>query len=515
MPIDALRIQEQKAKISLQNQRKPLTDLNNTLKGVLLNNHIKASNENYLSFDEIKDSLLINDSNKYYSSERNIDTYNNGESSFDTKKALKPLIIGTAVVLAGCVGITSILKNSSKVLANTPNYEKLPDLAVNMNIKEEPQFAIYRAIRDPNRLNILGAAGVIIMSGITITLKNFVEGFKDIWLKKQSADIEKNLQENLISVERNSFSGKLKVVNELMDKNVKYFDEIINKKAIQGEKKGLFSEFISFKGNNEENDKTNEKIINHKLKKNNNWKYIALGAGMLASALIAGKLCFSNLRKTSKYTSEFVQNFADRTAQAIDEISENANKDDLPKIIQLLKSITATPESIKKIGKKYNLSDIEIEKIIDDVEKEKKTIFANAPLALGGIPEKIQYYCYIDEDRGHLYNWILNPKNKFTKHIFMGFTATSVGGYLFNQTMEAAKEAAVLRENAKTDLDLKKRLVDVEIANYRAKKESAIQPLVDNFTKQANDGNKSKDDLKRIADNILTEIKHGPPYIYS
>jgi hypothetical protein len=153
--------------------------------------------------------------------------------------------------------------------------------------------------------------------------------------------------------------------------------------------------------------------------------------------------------------------------------------------------------------------------MIDTVEQAKKTIFADAPLALGGIPKKIQYYCYIDEDRGHLYNWILNPKNKFTKYIFLAFTSSSVGGYLFKEIMDATKNATVLRENAKTDLNLRKRLVDVEIANFKSKKESAIQPLIDNFTKQANSGTKTQEELKQLADNILTEIKNGLPYVYS
>ena len=81
--------------------------------------------------------------------------------------------------------------------------------------------------------------------------------------------------------------------------------------------------------------------------------------------------------------------------------------------------------------------------------------------------------------------------------------------------MDAAKEVTVIKENAKTELDLRKRLVDVEIENFKSKKESAIMPLVDNFTKQANEGNKTKQELKQLADNILMETKNGPPYVYN
>ena len=73
----------------------------------------------------------------------------------------------------------------------------------------------------------------------------------------------------------------------------------------------------------------------------------------------------------------------------------------------------------------------------------------------------------------------------------------------------------MLKENAKTELNLRKRLVDVEINNFKSKKESAIKPLLDNFYKQALSGKKSKEELKQIADNILTETKNGPPYVYT
>ena len=86
---------------------------------------------------------------------------------------------------------------------------------------------------------------------------------------------------------------------------------------------------------------------------------------------------------------------------------------------------------------------------------------------------------------------------------------------MFKQGMDAVKEVTVLKENAKTELDLRKRLVDVEIKNFKSKKESAINPLIDNFDKQVQSGNKTQEELKQIADNILMETKNGPPYVYT
>lgn len=80
--------------------------------------------------------------------------------------------------------------------------------------------------------------------------------------------------------------------------------------------------------------------------------------------------------------------------------------------------------------------------------------------------------------------------------------------------MEAVKEAQVIKENAKIELDLQKRLVSVELKNFETKKRSVIEPMMDEFRIQAMNG-KDKNELKTRAENILYEIKNGPPFVYS
>lgn len=515
MKIEAIKNNQAKAKAKKKKEKKADKPdaINKTLQGVLINNHVRnSSSEANFSFNDIQDSLLICDSDKFYSNEK--EKINEKESSFNVKKALIPTLAGTALLVGGCFGLSTVLKKSTKYLLNTKNYEQLPDLAINMNIKQEPEFAIYRAIRDPNSKNILGAVAVFLMSGITIGCKNFVEGAKEVWLKKQSADVEKDLQEKLIDVETNAFSGKLKVVNDLMNNNVKYFDSVLNTKKEDNKVPPIFAGFTSFKGKVEENKQEVSKE-EKSFKINKNLKYLALVGGVIVGSIALGKLSLNNLRKTAEQANQFANNYAEKTINAINNISDKADPNDIPKITEFFKSICAKPEYIKEVAKKYNLTDDAVQGIINAVEESKKTIFADAPVALGGIPQKVQYYCYIDENRGHLYNMIINPENKFTKYIFAAFTTSSAIGYLFKQGMDAIKEATVMKENAKTELDLRKRLVDVEIENFKSKKESAIIPLVDNFTKQANDGSKTKEELKQLADNILMETKNGPPYVYN
>ena len=56
--------------------------------------------------------------------------------------------------------------------------------------------------------------------------------------------------------------------------------------------------------------------------------------------------------------------------------------------------------------------------------------------------------------------------------------------------------------------------VATELRNFKAKKDSAIEPLCDEFFIQKANG-KSPEELKIMADNILFEIKNGPPFVYS
>lgn len=409
-------------------------------------------------------------------------------TSFNMTNAVAPLVAGTAAAFAGVTLLSAVLLKSSKALKSSKPFENLPDIATNMNIRQEPHFATYKMLRDPSTKNIAGALGVFIYSGLAIAAKNFVDGVKEVWVKKRQADIERDLQEDLIKVETDSFSGKINATNEILAKNSKYMNDKINFAG---------KEVLEKKEKNSKKDTI---------------KLLALSAGVIAGALLAGKKTFSNIKKTLNNANDFTNSFTEKAMNTIENAvkKENPNVDELKNLFTI---VNAKPEYIKKTLGKTNLSYDQVNGIIQSVEKESKSLFTNAPTALGGIPEKIQYYCYIDEDRGHLYNWILHPENKFAKYIFMSFAAVTSVGYIGKQVLDAIKEVAVSKENAKTDLNLKKRLVEVEVENFKSKKNAAVEPLMDNFDKQVKDG-KSKEELKATAENILSEIKNGPPYIF-
>ena len=473
----------------------------NTIQGILLNNHIKdKKQEDFDSFENISRQLLIPEN---YEPEKK-EQPDKIKNSFDVKKALRPLAIATGISLGTIVTLSFFMKSYSKIMANKAGLVMPGDLARNINIVEEPHFAMYRALRDPNAKNILGLIGVGIMTATTVCAKNFVDGTKEIWIKKQNCDIEHDLQKNLIDVEAEAFSKKLKIVNNLLTDTTSYFKSVLGK---NGDKDTNFKSFLNFKGKekneeNEENKKSNTKLI--------------LGIIAATGGLVG--LCFGlykNFQKTAVNLDSFYKKFEDKKIRIEIEnaVNEVDKKNAIEKLIAILKTINAKEQTMKdNLSKIKDITPDEIKSAVEEVKKAQ--IYAQAPEALGGISKKIQYYCYINEERGHLYNWILNPENDFNKYLFLSFCAISSTGYILRTVADAIKNVIVGRENSKSELNLRKQLVQVEVDNFKTKKMSAINPMLENFRYQAQKG-KSKEELKELAENILTEIKNGPPYVYS
>ncbi len=459
---------------------------NKTAKGYILNTRIKNS-QNFDVFDKNETEFLLSDN---FEKEKEPE-----KEKFDEKKILKPVLL-TCLASLGTIGAISLcaLKYSS-FAAKSDVVVRPPDLARNFNIKEEHQFALYRALRDPNSKNILGLIGVGLMSAVTLCAKTFTNGVKDIWVKKQKCDIEYDFEKDSIDIETKAFSGKLKVIDELYIQTSNYLKSEINGKNS-----------LNFKGEKKKNEKNDETK-----KPKNPFLLAALGA----MAFVGGSyLLFKTYQKTVKNLDTFYAKTTDNSikAQIQDAINLKDKNSAIEKLSNVLKTINATEQDAReKLGSIQGITEEEIKLAIKDIQNAQT--YVKAPEALGGISEKIQYYCYIDEDRGHLYNWILNPENKFNKYLFLSFSSLSSIGYLANTAAEAVKSAAVEKENKKSDLNLKKNLVEVEIANFKAKKQSAIEPMIENFKIQKAKG-KSKEELEEIAGNILFEIKNGPPYVY-
>lgn len=432
--------------------------------------------------------------------------------SFDAKKALAPLLIGTLALFGITAGVSRVIKSAASTILKSKAYEQLPDLALNMNIKQEPHFATYMMLRNPNIKTLLGAVGVFTMSALTLISKNFVDGIKEIWIKKQESDIERDLKEKLIETETKVFAGKLEVERGILSRTAGYFKKVFNEedknKSSIYKFSSPFRSFASFGAKEPSSDKQK----NTKMK--NNLIFGGIIALTALSAVIAGRITFKNIRKTAEEANKFTNEFAQKTIDYIDDVAKKGDSGDLKVLENLFQVISATPEYIKDTLGKLNAPEKEVQRIINSVAEARRTIFSDAPIALGGVPKKIQYYCYIDENRGHLYNWIMHPENKFVKYVFLSFTGVSAAGYMGQEAIDAVKRVAVAKENSNTELNLQKRLIDVELKNYESKKNCAVNPLMEEFNRSLTQG-VNKEELKNLADNILLEIKNGPPFVYS
>lgn len=515
-----------------------------TLEGVIVNNYIKDDNNSAsLNMDDICTSLVIPDTySKNTHNDEMLSYKNKEEKKTSLLRSIFPLAALSILSAAGILGITALMKKSASSLnnKNVLRQERLPNLGMNMNIKQEHEFGAYMALRNPNKKTILAMIGIFIMSGLTLVGKNLVDGVQEIWVKKKTADADKKLQDELIEIETKAFAGKLDVINEELINKANYFKHVLNstpESSTQHEADFKspflnffgFKESLNFKGNvnnnlangtmlkTEETDGKKEKFANSPF---------ALGTivfATLALGIIMSRKMFKNFVAADSEVRKYVNNETAEIEKRIkiisDKIKTAETKEaaalDLDVLKNLLQIKRADSLETGQVFSQFKfLSDKDVANNTNEVMVGIKSIYGDAPETLGGKVGQIQYYCYLDEARGHIYNWIMNPENPFAGYLFLTLTIVNAAGYSIRKTIEGIKEAAVIKENKNTEKQLQERLVDTEVKNFKSKKQSAIEPLMNEFNARLNSG-ASKEELKNMADNILLEIKNGPPFVYS
>ncbi len=481
-----------------------LKQKNATLEGVVVNNFIKDNKDNSTSLNDMFNTLVIPDK------ETGLDSFlheNDGEKDgFDTKKALMPLFLSTGAIFTISALLSLVFKNSAKKNLSEPVIKQLPAMGMNMNIVEETGFATYMALRDPNRQNILSAAAIFAFSALTLSAKKFVEGVKQIWIKKQEADIQKDLQESLIDVETKAFSGKLTLQRNMLSQKGEYFKTVLENAAGNNNEQDLvFSRHFNFTSNpKDEKKKRGKSPIS---------VYLAASGAMLALGAVLAVITFKNFKEGAKLQESFIDNFKSTKQNILNDIINNKTKD-----AQLLKDtlikMGASRQMAAECAQNAGFSEKEAQDIASYVSSNVENIWGNAPTGMSTESGKSFFYCYLNETRGHLYNWLIHSNNPFLRNLFFAMAGVSSASYIAQQGADALKEVTVIKENAKTELNLQRRLVEVEIKNFKAKKESAIAPLIEEFERKRKEG-KAPEELKVMADNILLEIKNGPPFVYS
>jgi len=468
--------------------------------GVIVNSYVKDPN---LSLDETYDALVIS---------KNQIALPQKLKEKDTQKT-NPLypICGITIGVMGLLGgFTAMMKKFSKGKLESSKEYLLPGITRNHCINDEIHQSIFSMIQSPNRKTILASLGVITLGAMAFMGKIFIDGFKEVWVKGQEANIHKNLQENLIAVETQSFSGKLQIIRSMLSSKARMFT---NELSFHGDKyRGKYGD----KYNTNNND--------------DNLLMYGLGLATMGAILGLGYFASHNIRKSDEYIKNGIKNTKTGIDLIIDEFNNGKTLNNLEGhkgeilsgkeaykflIENMLDSVYAKPEEIEKTVKKMNLPNKEKEEFIKHLKDSMNQATEKVNPMMGGTGRnKITYFSHVNDYLSFFYDWLMNPKNPQFKNLFFGIAGISALAYGGKSAAEAVKEVQVKKYSADIELNLQKRLVATELRNFKAKKDSAIEPLCREFLQQKKNG-KSKEELKTIADNILFEIKNGPPFVYS
>ncbi len=472
----------------------------NTKEGVLVNSFIKDCPECKVDLNDTYDSLVISSNVKMP------DKLNERRSK---EKSLIPISGITVGVMGVLTGITAFVLHSAKANLNLDKMKKLPSTVRNVAINEETHQALYQIVQCPNKQTIMAGSGVLVLTAMAFIGKTFFDGFKDVWVKKKEADIQKNLQEKLINIETQSFSGKIQIIRSMMSEKAQEFSRFL---AEEPEKKSVFTNFMSnpaFTANQ------NQKSSKEKDKSNLN--YLLIGLGTVAAIVGLGYLSMRNLSKSKGHLDNLIKDIRGEIDDIVLKAGEKdkPSKADLENLKNLFISVQEPKEKIIERLEKVKWDKDETNKFIEEVSTEikKSTVDANIYCG-GGKTPKPTFYSHVDDYRAFFYNYLLETDNKQFKALFLGITGLTGVAYGGKLVGDAVKDVQVKKINADTEANLQQRLVSTELRNFKSKKDAAIQPLVDEFYKQVHN-KKPKEELKVMADNILFEIKNGPPFVYS
>ncbi|MFA7658659.1 MAG: hypothetical protein WCY19_04435 [Candidatus Gastranaerophilaceae bacterium] len=486
-------VTHQKRKNLTESQKKN-ADL--TKEGFVVNSLIKDPKN--LSMNELYDSMVISDDARMPEKLK--------ENKKVKDKSLMPLSLITAGVMGIIAAGSSLVKKSAEVNKDIKPNERIDHLTRNISITKEELQGLYQLVQCPNKKTLLAASGVIVLGAMAFMGKMFTDGFKEIWVKKREADIQKNLQENLIAVETQSFSGKIQIIRSMLADKAREFSDYLSAKPKTPPVFERFNSKLKFLGKKPPSD--TEEV--------NGLKYFAMGILTISSIIGLGYLSLKNLRSGKKFVETFIEKQKGKIGDIVSASSEQTKEADKVKLKIMLKEIDSSTELIEENVSKLNWTNPEEKKAFKDsliCEIRGATTKADPAMAGSGVP-KAAFISFVSDYKAFLYNYILDSANPQFKMLFLSTTTLTAATYAGKAAGEAVKDVQVKKINAQTEFELQQRLVATELRNFKAKKDAAIDPLCEEFYTQLQKG-KPKTELKTIAENILYEVKNGPPFVYS
>lgn len=472
---------------------------NKTREGVIVNSFIKNEDDfipTTPTLDDTRESLIISDNAKLPSQLR--------ETPQNQSKSILPISALAMGVMGIFAGISMFVKRNAKITNEIAKEKWITSFTRNISINEETVQAIVQMVQNPNKKTVRAGLGVLTLTATAFMGKTFIDGFKDVWVKKKEADIQKNLQEQLIAVETRSFSGKMQIIRNSLSEKTKLFSNYLSEEPPTEQPFGMFkgSKELSFGKNIKKEKHTYSELV-----------YFLLGAGTIGSIAALSLFSLKNLQAGSKETAKFIE----KTKQDLITIAKSGKNKALVKnyLENMFRFINASKTEVENVVANAPWRTKEKKQFVDYVMQKinTSTVKVNPNIGGDGTP-KPSFSSFVDDYRAFFYNMLIEPDNKQFQQLFYGTTALAAISYGGKVAGDAIKEVQVKKINAKTELNLQTRLVSTELRNFKAKKDAAIQPLVEEFYKQVDEG-KSKEQLKVIAENILLEIKNGPPFVYS
>lgn len=472
-----------------------------TKEGVLVNNLVKDKEcKDCITLCDTKDSYMISD------------TIPMPTELYEDRKVIDKKLVPLSAIALGVMGavalMTGFVNRSAKIARNLAEEKWLPAVTRNVQLSNETFQVIYQMIQSPGRKTFIAGSGVLTLSAMAFMGKTFFDGYKDVWVKRKEANIQKNLQENLVAVETQSFSGKMQIIRSMLSKYATDFEKYItpdDEPILPNFGKNRFSTipFTSDKPQQQE--------------KKFNTGNIILGVGTLVGIVGLGFLSLKNLSKSKLHIQEGLDGAQNAIRSIVKNSTEETKATDKHNLEHMFVSTDASEDFVREqVGLLKWGTDEDKENFINKIMKKIRTSTTKVNPNIGGDgTPKPAFNSFVDDYRAFFYNWLLDTANPQFRHLFLGITGITAISYGGTLAGEAIKEVQVKKINAETELDLQKRLVSTELRNFKSKKDAAIQPLVDEFYKQVDSGQKTKAELKSMAENVLFEIKNGPPFVYS
>jgi hypothetical protein len=405
---------------------------------------------------------------------------------------IMPILAAPIVVMGIGVGLSAFYKKSMTSKYQLDKKMQLPGGGRVITINNDVALSLLSMVQDPSKETFHAAAIVIASAATAFIMKNTVDGVREVMVKKQAADIKRDKDEQLIDIETRSFAGKNQIIRSMISQKSTELSNYELANSPDPETDISFAQLkhkVGFKSGYNSNNKDNSDNQNNTAR--------MLGYALIgAASLVASVICAKSILKNIRHVDDSIKEKAKEAAHGF--VADVENLKTKEKLENELKNAKISEQAKDFVRKKWD--SIHDPSKIDAPPKETNGI-------------KTAFASFVPADStSFIYTHLIHPNNQTATLAGVMCTA-GAAGYLGQAAVKGVKDVQVEKANAKTEVELHDRLVQVELKNFYAKKNSYIKPIMDD-TKEKLRNTPSKEERRKIKAAALAEIKNGPPYVY-